>query len=156
MHKCLFVKSDNCDFNWWNSCLCLDAMFGYMNLKIIKLLMSNFICLYIHVYLCFTQNWWRMNCCWWIVDEFIFEWCCCCYEVLLLMIHTLGVHNYGFVVWIELLLRVLYKLVELMNCVEMIFDFMFDVFLSTWTCKQSLETYLGVGKSKLEILGEKG
>jgi len=110
MHKCLFVKSDNCDFNWWNSCLCLDAMFGYMNLKIIKLLMSNFICLYIHVYLCFTQNWWRMNCCWWIVDEFMFDWCCCCYEVLLLMIHTLGVHNYGFVVWIELLLRVFVKM----------------------------------------------
>jgi len=47
-----------------------------------------------------------------------------------------------------------------MNCVEMIFDFMFEVFLkallSSWTCKQSLETYLGVRKSKLGVLGEKG
>jgi len=47
-----------------------------------------------------------------------------------------------------------------MNCVEMIFDFMFEVFLkallSSWTCKQSLETYLGVGKLKLGVLGEKG
>jgi len=36
---------------------------------------------------------------------------------------------------------------------------MFDVFLkallSSYTCKQSLETYLGVGRSKLGILGEK-
>jgi len=47
-----------------------------------------------------------------------------------------------------------------LNCVEMKFDFMFEVFLkallSSWTCKQSLETYLGVEKSKLEVLGEKG
>jgi len=46
------------------------------------------------------------------------------------------------------------------NCVEITFDFKFDVFLnailSSCTCKQSLETYLGVGRSKLGILGEKG
>jgi len=40
--------------------------------------------MYIHVYLCSTQIWWRMNCCWWIVDEFMFDWCCfvmryCCW-----------------------------------------------------------------------------
>jgi len=53
MHKCLIVKSDYCDFNWWNSCLCLDAMVGYMNLKIIKLLMLNFTCLWcIYMYTC--------------------------------------------------------------------------------------------------------
>jgi len=43
---------------------------------------------------------------------------------------------------------------------EMAFIFMFNVFLkallSSWTCKQSLETYLGVGISKLGILGENG
>ena len=47
-----------------------------------------------------------------------------------------------------------------MNCVEITFDFKFDVFLkallSSWTCKESLETYLGVGRSKLGILDEKG
>ena len=42
-----------------------------------------------------------------------------------------------------------------MNCVEMIFDFMFDVFLSTWTCKQPLETNLDVGGSKFGFWGEK-
>jgi len=53
MHKCLIVKSDYCDFNWWNLCLCLDAMFGCMNLKIIKLLMLNFTCLWcIYMYIC--------------------------------------------------------------------------------------------------------
>jgi len=45
------------------------------------------------------------------------------------------------------------------NCVEITFDFMFDMFLKTllssYTCKQALETYLGVGRSKLGILGEK-
>ena len=102
MHKCLMVKNDYCDFNWWNSCLCLDVMFGYMNLKIIKLLMLNFTCLWcIYMYTCVLP----------INDEewIVVDWCCCCccYEVLLLMIHTLGVHNFGFVVWIELLLRVL-------------------------------------------------
>ena len=114
--------------------------------------------MYIHVYLCFTHKWWRMNCCWWIVDGIMSDWCCCCHEVLLLMIHTLGVHNYRFVVWIELL-RVLRKWVELMNCVEMIFGFMFDVFLkallSTWTCKQLLETDWDVGGSKFGFWGEK-
>jgi hypothetical protein len=43
---------------------------------------------------------------------------------------------------------------------EMVNVFMFNVFLeallSLWTCKQSLETYLGVGRSKFAIFGEKG
>ena len=81
-------------------------------LKIIKLLMLNFdmLMMYIHVNLCFTHKWCRMNCCWWIVYEIVFDWCCCCYVVLLLMIHTLGVLNFGFVVWIKLLLRVFVKM----------------------------------------------
>jgi len=45
------------------------------------------------------------------------------------------------------------------NGVEITFDFTFDMFLkallSSYTCKQALETYLGVGRSKLKILGEK-
>jgi len=44
-------------------------------------------------------------------------------------------------------------------CVEITFDFMFDMFLkallSSYICKQALGTYLGVGRSKSEILGEK-
>jgi len=47
-----------------------------------------------------------------------------------------------------------------MNYVEMVFDFMFDVFLkalsSMWTYKQPLETNLGVGRSKFAFFGEKG
>jgi hypothetical protein len=54
----------------------------------------------------------------------------------------------------------LWKWVDLENYDEMTFIFMFDVFLkallSSRTCKQSLKTYLGVGRSKLGILGEKG
>ena len=74
-------------------------------LKIIKLLMLNFTCLWcIYMYTCVLP----------INDEewIVVDWCCCCccYEVLLLMIHTLGVHNFGFVVWIELLLRVFVKM----------------------------------------------
>jgi len=112
MHKCLIVKSDYCDSNWWNSCLCLDTMFGYVNLKIIKLLMLNFTCLWcIYMYTCdlskIDEEWIVVD---GFVDELMFDWCCCCYEVLLLMIHTLGVHNYGFVVSIELLLRVFVKM----------------------------------------------
>jgi len=38
-------------------------------------------------------------CCCWIVDEFMVNWCCRCYEMLLLMIHAMGIHNYGVVVW---------------------------------------------------------
>jgi len=50
-------------------------------------------------------------CCWWIVDEFIFNWCCCCYEMLL-MIETLGNHNHRDVMWICVVLKVLQKLVK--------------------------------------------
>ena len=45
---------------------------------------------------------------------------------------------------------VLWKWVDLVNCVEMVFDFMFDVFLkallSIWTCKLPLEMNLGIGR----------
>ena len=50
-------------------------------------------------------------CCWWIVDEFIFNWCCCCYEMLL-MIETLGNHNHRVVVWNCLVLKVLQKWIK--------------------------------------------
>lgn len=47
-----------------------------------------------------------------------------------------------------------------MNYVQMTIVFMFDVFLGTTLvvliCKQMLKTYLGIGISKLGILGEKG
>ena len=47
-----------------------------------------------------------------------------------------------------------------MYCVEITFDFMFDMFLkallSSYICKQALGTYLSVGRSKLGILGENG
>ena len=48
---------------------------------------------------------------------------CGCYEMLLLMIHAMGIHNYGVVVWIELFLKVLWKLGELMICDRMMFSF---------------------------------
>ena len=58
------------------------------------------------------------------------------------------------------MLIVLWKWVDLVNCVEMVFDFMFDVFLKAllriWTCKQPLEMNLGIGRSKFGFLGEKG
>jgi len=41
---------------------------------------------------------WYCSC--WIVDEFMVNWCCGCYEMLLLMIHSMGIHNYG--VWVVL------------------------------------------------------
>ena len=85
MHKCLIVKSDYCDFNWWNSCLCLDVMFGYMNLKIIKLLMLTFTCLWcIYMYTCvlpkIDEEWivvdgWLMNSC--LIDVVVVMRCCC-------------------------------------------------------------------------------
>jgi len=83
-----------------------------MNLMIIELLLMK---LHVHdmykwecceLYL----NWWIVLCCCWFVIEYMFNWCGYCYEVLLLMIHTLGVHNFGFVVWIELLLKVFVKM----------------------------------------------
>jgi len=85
MHKCLIVKCDYCDFNWWNSCLCLDAMFGYMNLKIIKLLMLNFQCLWcIYMYTCvlpkIVEEWiivdgLLMHSC--LIDVVVVMRCCC-------------------------------------------------------------------------------
>jgi hypothetical protein len=136
-------------------------MFEDMKLFIIELLMMK---LHVHnmwkwVYCELYSKCWIVLCCWFVV-EFMFIWCCCCYEMLLLMIHKLGVHNHGLVMWFKRLLLFLWKWVDLENYVKMTFVFMFHVFLkallSSWTCKQSLETYLGVGRSKLGILGEKG
>jgi len=60
-------------------------------LKIIKLLILNFTCLRcIYMYICVLPI---NDEEWIVVDEFMFDCCCCCYEVLLMMIHTLGVHN---------------------------------------------------------------
>jgi len=96
------------------------------------------------------------------VDEFMVNCCCCCcccYEMLLLMIHTIGVHNHGFVVWIELLLRVFVKMVELMNCVEMTLDFKFDMFWEPFSVYKPINKLWGrimvLGESKLGFLGEK-
>jgi len=105
MHKSLIVKSGYCNFNWWNSCLCLDVMFRYMDLKIIKLLMLNFICLWcIYMYTCvlpkIDEEWIVVDgllvnsclidvvvimrcCCWWfipwvfIITDFWYELSCC-------------------------------------------------------------------------------
>ena len=136
MHKCLIVKSDYCDFNWWNSCSYFDEMFGYVNLMIIKLLMMNLHAWNVYMWiLCILHKigeiWY---CCCWIVDEFKVNWCCCCYEVLVLMIDTMGIHNYEVVVWIELFLKVLWKMGKLMICDGMMFRFQvlysFDCLLS--------------------------
>jgi len=72
-------------FNWWNSCLCLDAMFGYMNLKVIKWLMLNFTCLWcIYMYTCVLpindEEWilvdgLLMNSC--LIDVVVVMRCCC-------------------------------------------------------------------------------
>ena len=111
------------------------------------------------VYCELCSNCWIVLCCCWFVVEFMFDWCCCCYEIMFLMIHNLGVHNRGFVKWIKLLLLVLWKWVDLVNHVEMAIVFMLNAFLkpllSSWKCKQPLGMNLGIGRSKLRILGEK-
>ena len=92
--------------------LMFDAMFKYVNLMIIVLMMLNLHAWNVYmVILCvllkIDEEW--CGCCW-IVDEFMFNRCCYYYEMLLLMICTLGVHNFGFVVWIKLLLKVFIKM----------------------------------------------
>jgi hypothetical protein len=76
------------------------------------------------------------------------------------MIHNLGVHHHGFMMWFKLLWMVFVEMGWFGESCKMTFVFMFNVFLkallSLWTCKQPLETYLGVGRSKFGILGEKG
>ena len=112
MHKSLFEISDYCELNCWYSCSCFSDKFEYVNLLIIELLMMK---LHVHdmykwVYCELYSNGWIVLGCCWFVTEYMFNWCCCCYEMLFLMIHTLGIHNFGFVVWIELLLRVFVKM----------------------------------------------
>ena len=154
--------SDYCEFSCWNSCSSVSDMCEDMKLFIIVVLMMK---LHVHnmrkwVYCEFYSNCWVVLCCCWFVVEFMFDWCCCCFEIMLLMIHNLGVHNHGFVKRIKLLLLVLWKWVDLVNHVEMTIVCMLNVFLkallSSWTCKQPLGTNLGIGRSKLGILGEKG
>jgi len=116
------VKSYYCEFSWWNSCSYINVMFGYVKLMIIKLLMLILHALDVYMWiLCILlkigEVWY---CCCWIVDKFMVNWCCCCHEMLLLMIHAMGIHNYGVVVWIELCLKVLWKMGELMICDGMV------------------------------------
>ena len=112
MHKCLFEISGYCELNRWNSCSYCSDMFEYVNLLIIEFLMMK---LHVHdmykwVYCELCSNGWIVLGCWWFVTEYMFNWCFCCYEMLLLTINTLGVHNFGFVIWIELLLKVFVKM----------------------------------------------
>ena len=155
MHKCLFWISDYCEFICWNSCSTFSDMFEDMKLFIIQLLMMK---LHVHnmwKWVCceLCSNCWIVLCCCWFVVEFMFNWCCCWWFITWVFI-IMGL-------WCELSCGwwFLWKWVDLVNHVEMTFVFMFNVFfkalLSLWTCKQSLETYLGVGRSKLGILGEK-
>ena len=104
------MKSACCGFNWWNSCLCFDVMFGYVNLMIIKLLMmklhAQVISMCILCVLLKIGGVWY--CSWWIVDEFTFNWCCC-YHEMLLMIETLGNHNHRVIVLICVVFWKFYK-----------------------------------------------
>jgi len=125
------VKSDYCEFNWWNSCSYFDEMFGYVNLMIIKLLMMNLHAWNVYMWiLCILHKigeiWY---CCCWIVDEFKVNWCCCCYEVLVLMIDTMGIHNYEVVVWIECFWKFYEKWVNWWFVMEWCFGFKFCIVL---------------------------
>ena len=144
-------KVINCEFNWWNSCSYVATMFGYMNLMIIKLLMLNlhaydvYTCILVFYPKLMKNELLLMNLC--LIDVVVvMRWCCWWFIPWVFIITDL---------WHELS----WKWVELMNYVEMIFDFMFDVFLkaflSTWTCKQPLGTNLDVRGSKFGFLGEK-
>ena len=129
------MKSDYCNFNWWNSCLCFDAMFKYVNLMIIVLLMLNLHAWNVYmgilcVFLKFDEEW--CYCCW-IVDEFMVNCCCCCYEMCCWWIDAMSFHNSRIVVWIELLLRVFGE--TLWNCwivLKWCFDFKFCMVLSVF------------------------
>ena len=137
MHKCLFGISDYCEFNWWNSCLGFDVMFGYVNLMIIKLLMMKLHAQVIYMcILCVLLKIDEVWCsCWWIVDEFISNWCCCCcYEMLLLMIGTLGNHNNRVVVWLCVVFESFTKIGQMVICDEMMFWFKFYLNLSVFSC----------------------
>ena len=74
--------TDYYDFNWWNSCLCFDVKFGYVNLMLIELLMIKLHAqdVYICILCIFTQNWWNiilllMNS--WLVVVVVVMRCCC-------------------------------------------------------------------------------
>ena len=127
-------KALHCEFNWWNSCLCFDVMFGYGNLMIIKLLIMKLHAqLYIYfVFLLKIGGVWY--CCWWVIDEFIFNWCCCFYEMLLLMIETLGYQNHRVVVWICVVFESFTKMGQMVICDGMMFWFKFYMDLSAFLC----------------------
>jgi hypothetical protein len=120
--------------NWWNSCLCCDAMFGYVNWWYEMLLLMNW-------------------------DEFMIGCCCCCCEVLLLMIETLGNHNLWVGYEFVLFLKVFMKMGQMMIFVKRMFWDKFYMILSVFSClemfKQTLGSNLSFGKSKLGFLGEK-
>jgi len=93
----------NCEFNWWNSYLGFDVMFGYVNLMIIKLLMIK-----LHaqdVYICILcwlcAIWWKMML--WLLNdgEIMIIWCSCCGVMMFSSIYALGVDES--IVVIELL-----------------------------------------------------
>ena len=87
------------------------------------------------------------------------NWCCCCYEMLLLMIHAMGIHNYEVVVWIEFLFGVFMK--DSLNW----WIVLKWHWISSLICFESLLVYINLnklwgriwvfGESKLEFLGEK-
>jgi len=90
MHKCLFEISDYCEFNWWNSCSYFDAMFGYVNWMLNKLLL-----LILHTWIVVVWDFVVVDC-----DEFMFKWSCCWIGCVILLICIMGVPFCEVVVWI--------------------------------------------------------
>lgn len=148
--------------NYVNSCLCFDAMFRYVKLMLIKLLMMKlhaqvmYICI-----LVFSLNLdEEQYCCCWFIDDFMVNWCCCCcYEMLLLMINVMGIHNCEVLVRIKLLWKISWKMNELMICDRMMFWFQafygFDclfMFINVWI---NFGDKFGVKGIKIEVLGLK-
>jgi hypothetical protein len=96
------VKSDYCEFKWWNSCSYFDAKFGYVNLMLNMLLL-----LILHTWIVviwnfvdFCSNWYElvllllivMNSC---LNEVVVR-----LDMLLLLILAMGVPYCEVVVWI--------------------------------------------------------
>ena len=147
LHKCLFWIRDYCELICWNSC----SNFSDMFLLMMKLYVHN-MWKWVYCELCYVVvDLWRNSC---LIDVVVVMKYCC----------------WWFITWVFIILDLWCRLsccwwffVEMGwfgELCEMAFVFMFNVFLKallrSWTCKQSLETYLGFRKSKLGILGEKG
>jgi len=133
-------KVINCEFNWWNSCLYFDVMFGYVNLLIIKLLMMKLHAQYMFIYiLCwFCSNWYKlvllllivMNSC---LNEVVVE-----LDMLLLLICTMGIPFCEVVVWIGEVCVKLFMWRTKMNfwCMRLLTEF------STWLNELDLVDFL--------------